>query len=226
MGEAKALTSKDAEERSKKMLSALSSTFISLKELGGSREYEITAKMSCGHTSTLSYVQLLDAHSRKRRENQWLPLLCPSCAQRGGFRDSEPGYVYFIAKPEVNLFKVGIAGNNTRADRLKGWTSRGWTAIARFDFTIGKNARQTETLFFHWLKSSGIHARLKVTKTHGRSGAYDGWTETFEIAEAIEKFGGFEASQKTVTQTLDSLTKQNDGVRSYFTPIKPSDLSR
>lgn len=68
---------------------------------------------------------------------------CPDC-NTGGFQTSAPAYLYFISHDELDAFKIGIANDDSKPNRLKLWQKFGWEVIGVWQHQDGKVIFQTE----------------------------------------------------------------------------------
>jgi hypothetical protein len=105
---------------------------------------------------------------------------CPSCTARG-FRTTEEGLLYFIENKGLRAMKIGITNPSARINRLKNFTSAGWTLLGSWRDSDGLVILNAETSTLRWIRRDiGLPPFLNPEQM-GRSG---GWSETFS-ADAL-----------------------------------------
>ncbi|WP_336855937.1 zinc-ribbon domain-containing protein [Sinomonas albida] len=96
---------------------------------------------------------------------------CPECAERGGFNQTRPGYLYFLHHAELAAHKVGIT--NTDSARLSIFQLLGWEILHLELFEEGRRAALLETRIKKWwyrdLGLSPWLSREDMARTGGSS---------------------------------------------------------
>lgn len=99
---------------------------------------------------------------------------CRNCAVIG-FEVNKSSYVYFLSHASYKSFKVGIANDDSKPNRLSAHKKWGWNTIEIFGFESGWDALEMENLFFRWLrKDLKILPHLEIEQMK-----QGGWSETF-----------------------------------------------
>lgn len=99
---------------------------------------------------------------------------CRNCADIG-FEVNKSAYVYFLSHSTYKSYKVGIANEDSKPNRLSTHKKWGWDIVKIFQFDSGWDALEMENLFFRWLrKECKIPPHLKIEQMK-----QGGWSETF-----------------------------------------------
>jgi hypothetical protein len=77
---------------------------------------------------------------------------CINCSLYG-FNLSNVAYFYLMYHLELNSYKVGVGGGNTKIDRIEMHKSFGWELYNRKDFKRGKDAYEVEQELLLWLRT-------------------------------------------------------------------------
>lgn len=107
---------------------------------------------------------------------------CPGCQVRG-YKQTEPGILYFLQNRQLRAWKVGITNRNAKQGRLEGFEKVGWEVIRTWDFEDGSIASEIERKFFSWLRGE-----KKIPPFLGKAemGAMGGASETFDLLAVAE----------------------------------------
>jgi hypothetical protein len=100
---------------------------------------------------------------------------CPTCA-KSSFKPEAPGYFYLITHTELDAHKIGIANiaKTKLADRFYHHQKQGWQLIAKWDFSLGRNAQVIEKEILRKLRKD-----LEIPPYLAKEDMpFGGWTET------------------------------------------------
>ena len=105
---------------------------------------------------------------------------CGDC-NRGGYKDSESGYLYILTSSKGDLYKVGISNNPTkRIEYLRTATPFEFDTVSVFKHQNGMVVRKTE---------QAMHKMLKTAGLTGFNGATEWFLADCSILDAPLKLG-------------------------------------
>ena len=107
---------------------------------------------------------------------------CPDC-NTGGFQTSAPAYLYFISHVELDAFKIGIANDNSKPNRLRLWQKFGWEVIDVWHHSDGKVIFEAEQAVLKNFIRKELGLPQALTK--GEMGPGSGQKETFARLEHL-----------------------------------------
>jgi hypothetical protein len=100
---------------------------------------------------------------------------CQTCATHG-FQPAKPAFLYLVAKPQLQVLKVGICGASEQNGRLAEHGRQGWQLLHKRSFSRGSDARRVEKAVIDRWRQAGWPFVLD------RGLAYDGYTETVSMS--------------------------------------------
>jgi hypothetical protein len=106
---------------------------------------------------------------------------CSSCAHYG-ITYTDKGYIYLIANPILNAYKIGIANlyeSGDAYDRMYQHKKFGWKLYKSKDFKTARQARTVEQKVLKWLRLE-VGLPIYLSDTQMPQG---GWTETVDASE-------------------------------------------
>jgi hypothetical protein len=106
---------------------------------------------ACGLRTNARLAQVRNGHNPCRP--------CALSESDSSFDYFAPAYLYFIEHEELNHFKVGIMGTETR--RLREHKSHGWKEIETWEFDYGYEANYVEQYCLEALYNSGVPNKVK-----------------------------------------------------------------